>query len=284
MPVDRPDEDDAAPDARATALAERVTAIGRVPAETRDPVTYAADLRAAVAADRWEAAAAGFAERWSAHERDHPRPAEADSPRRLDPDADVEVDRACDRIRDVEQRVITPAMREIEREDPDRALVGLDHRLKGPDRLKEKVELQLEARPGLDASRAMSAIPDAVRFTFCYMDAHYSAGVRSDLERLHERGFELVKPLKNSWDDGQYRGINSQWRDSESGQRFEVQFHTFVSFEAKQLTHGTYERIRNPQTSDAEREVLKDMQHDVTERIPVPPGAVDIEDHPRKEA
>ena len=39
----------------------------------------------------------------------------------------------------------------------------------------------------------------------------------------------------------QYKGINSQWIDPESGQRFEVQFHTRISFEAKQLTHDAYE-------------------------------------------
>jgi hypothetical protein len=280
MPIDRPDEDDAPLDARATALADRVP---HVSAETRDPATYESELRAAVASDRWETAKAQFTERWSAHQTDHPPSPDADGPRRLDAAADAEVGRACDRVRDIEQRVITPAMRDIESEDPNRSLVGMDHRLKGPDRLKEKIAVQLEARPGLDASRAMSAIPDAVRFTFCYTDEHYRDGVRFDLARLHEHGFELSKPLRNSWADGQYRGINSQWSDPESGQRFEVQFHTFTSFEAKQVTHGAYERIRDPHTPDDERAVLKSMQHDVTGRIPVPPGADEITDHPWKE-
>ncbi len=43
----------------------------------------------------------------------------------------------------------------------------------------------------------------------------------------------------------EYRGINSQWRDSQTGHRFEVQFHTVPSFEAKQVTHGAYERLRD---------------------------------------
>jgi hypothetical protein len=277
VPIDRPDEYEAA------RVEERVPAPDRVSAETRDPATYESELRAAVAADRWETAKAHFTERWSAHQTDHPPSPSHDDPRGLDPAADAQVGRACDRVRDIEQRVITPAMRDIESEDPGRSLVGLDHRLKGPDRLKEKIAVQLEARPGLDASRAMSVIPDAVRFTFCYTDEHYCDGVRFDLARLHERGFELAKPLRNSWADGQYRGINSQWCDPESGQRFEVQFHTFTSFEAKQVTHGAYERIRDPHTPDDERAVLKSMQHDVTGRIPVPPGADEIADHPRKE-
>jgi hypothetical protein len=283
VPVDRPDEDDAAPDARATAVAERATPVDRVPAETRDPVTYAAELRAAVAADRWETAAARFAERWSAHERDYPRPADADTPRRLAPDADAEVDRACDRIRDVEQRVITPAMREIETEDPDRSLVGLDHRLKGPDRLKEKVADQLHGRPGLQSEQAVANIKDAIRFTFQYSEERYAAGVSDDHARMESQGFVLVE-RRNSWEQEQYKGINSRWREAETGQVFEVQFHTQVSFEAKQLTHPAYERIRDSDTTDAEVEELYSLQRDVCAKIPVPAGAVDIEDYPRKEA
>jgi hypothetical protein len=280
MPIDRPDEDDAPLDARATALADRAP---HVSAETRDPATYESELRAAVAADRWETAKAHFTERWSAHQTDHPSSPDADGPRHLDPAADAQVGRACDRVRDIEQRVITPTMRDIESEEPDRSLVGMDHRLKGPDRLKEKVGGILEEQPDRTPEQAMSLVVDAIRFTFCYGDQHYVDGVRADLERLHDRGFELATPLKNSWADGQYRGINSQWCDPESGQRFEVQFHTFTSFEAKQVTHGAYERIRNPETPDDEREELMAMQHDATERIPVPSGAADIEDHPRRD-
>jgi hypothetical protein len=60
------------------------------------------------------------------------------------------------------------------------------------------------------------------------------------LARIGARGFELAKPLKNAWPSDQYKGINTQWREPETGQRFEVQFHTSASFEAKQLTHETF--------------------------------------------
>jgi hypothetical protein len=275
--IDRPDEDDAPLDVRATALADRV------PAETRDRVTYESDLRAAVAADRWQSAVSVFTERWSAHQRDHPSSPPEDSPRRLDVAVDAEVDRACDRIREVEQRVITPAMRDIESEDPDRTLVGMDHRLKGPDRLKEKVADYLWADPDAKPGEAMSMISDSVRFTFCYSDDRYAAGVGADLDRLEAHGFELVRATKNSWDAEQYKGINTQWRDPGSDTRFEVQFHTLVSFEAKQLTHGVYERLRSKATPDAERPGLEEMQREVCSRIPVPPGATGIERYPRRE-
>jgi len=85
-------------------------------------------------------------------------------------------------------------------------------------------------------------VPDAIRYTSSTGD-RYTPGVLADIARLKDHGFKLDK-LKNFWSDEQYKGMNSQWIEPDSGQRFEVQFHTRTSFEAKQLTHGAYERLR----------------------------------------
>jgi hypothetical protein len=276
-------------------------------AETRDRAEYYAELHATVAGsstvaehepdacDPWRGAAR-FADQWAVHERRWPSPERpaatppdepgswrGDGGRALDATANKEVERGCEHIGEIERDIITPALRQIEAAEPGRGLAGLDHRLKGEDRLKEKVADQLEARPGLTAAQALSAVPDAVRFTFCYPEDRYADCVRADLGRLHSQGFELVKPLKNSWASEQYKGINSQWRDAQTGQRFEVQFHTEASLAAKQLTHAAYERIRNPVTSDAELDELEDFQHRVSAEIPVPPGASEIGDYLWKE-
>ena len=87
----------------------------------------------------------------------------------------------------------------------------------------------------------MSAVSDTIRYTFQYRESRYTQGVWTDIERLKGEGFELHK-LKNSWSDDEYKGINSTWIQPDTGQRFEVQFHTRISFEAKQLTHTAYER------------------------------------------
>ncbi len=83
----------------------------------------------------------------------------------------------------------------------------------------------------------MDTVADAVRFTFTYSSERYAEGVLSDVDRLKSEGFELVK-LKNLWAEDQYKGINSQWRRPETGLRFEVQFHTPESLEAKR-THAS---------------------------------------------
>jgi hypothetical protein len=88
---------------------------------------------------------------------------------------------------------------------------------------------------------------------------------------------------KNHWrDDPEYKGINTRWVTTE-GQRFEVQFHTSESFYAKQeLTHDSYERLRNPLTQDVERQELRSFQREVCSWIAVPDGATAIPDYHRK--
>jgi hypothetical protein len=259
--------------------------------ETRDQQTYHAEYRATVEAayaeerTPWAAAALELHQVWEAHEAKWPSPevSDGDGGGHLDPEANAEVEAGCGRIREIGENVITPAMRAIEAEDPDRHLIGLEHRLKGTERLKEKVASALEEQPGLTPRQALSAVPDAIRFTLGYSDERYTAGVAADLERLTASGCELAKPLKNSWESDQYKGINSQWREPSTGQLFEVQFHTQASFEAKQLSHAAYERIRIPQTSDAELPELEDFQRQVCAKIPIPPGATDIAYLPRKD-
>ena len=62
-----------------------------------------------------------------------------------------------------------------------------------------------------------------------------------------------------------------------------MQFHTRISFEAKQLTHTAYELIRSKQADALEELVLEAFQKKVAVDVPVPPGATDIPDY-RKEA
>ena len=88
--------------------------------------------------------------------------------------------------------------------------------------------------------------------------------------------------LKNLWADDQYKGINSQWRRPETGLRFEMQFHTPESLEAKELTHKAYERLRGAQASPAERRELEDFQRRVNALIATPSGTAEIKDFPEK--
>jgi len=278
-PPARPDGADAAPPLDA---AERAAEHARYRERVED---YGS------ARDAWAEAAPGLHAAWERHvekypERERPAPRtqpdgswEADGGRRLSPEQNAEASKACADIRDEGEQVILPAMKRVEAEDPERHLAGLDNMLKGEDRLKEKIADYMRA-PGVTVREALEMVPDAVRFTLMYPMDRYADGVRADVDRFKAEGFELIK-LKNLWAGDQYKGINSQWGRAETGLRFEMQFHTPESLEAKELTHQAYERIRGT-ASAVERQELEAFQRQVNAVIVTPPGAAGIEDFPEK--
>lgn len=180
-----------------------------------------------------------------------------DSNRKLTPEQNAEATKACADLRDEADQVILPAMRRLEAASPDGRLAGLEHMLKGEDRLKEKIADYLRA-PGVTVRGAVDKVPDAVRFTLTYEPNRYAEGVLADVDRLREEGFELLK-LKNLWHSDQYKGVNSQWRRPDTGLRFEMQFHSPESLEAKELTHEAYERMRSNTASAAEERELEEF-------------------------
>jgi hypothetical protein len=230
---------------------------------------------------------------WTEHQRRRPpeervrveRPDDAsgswrgEGDKTLTAEANGRVEAACDQIADREREVISPALHAIESQDSDRRLIGLEDCLKGRDRIKEKVFDKMKEFVEFSPEEATANVSDAIRYTFQYRETHYTQGVWADIGRLKEQGFELHK-LWNAWSDEKYKGINSQWIEQGTGQRFEVQFHTRISFEAKQLTHDAYERLRTHQADKFEQMVLEAFERKVTAEIPVPRGAADIPDYP----
>jgi hypothetical protein len=312
--ADRPDDPDVPPDRRGDqdGTDDHAARFGNPQAETRTRQEYYVDLRVKVsreesavarqttaeeqaASEKWQKNVAESRWMWGECQRKWPPPERpsldkskdpagawcGEGNRRLEPVDNGRVEAECDRIAATEEERISPAMRAIESQDPDRHLIGFDHRLKGRDRIKEKAYdgIKLLKHSPEDA---VSLVPDTIRYTFQYRESQYTRGVWTDIDRLKGEGFKLHK-LKNYWSDDQYKGINSTWTEPDTGQRFEVQFHTRISFEAKQLTHTAYERIRTKQADAFEELVLEAFQKKVTADVPVPPGAADIPDY-RKEA
>jgi hypothetical protein len=311
--IDRPEDADVPPDRHSDRPADRA------PAETRYRQEYDTELRATVAlrdrtepavpsrareptengqpappSSTWEERAelsgwmwTEYKRRWPPEERppvdrskDAPGSWRGDNDRFLKPADNERVEAACDRIADCEREKITPALRAIESQGPDRHLVGLKDCRKGRDRIKEKVCGTINDFIR-SPEQAVSLVPDAIRYTFQYEEAHYDRGVGSDIVRMQEQGFKL-KVLRNYWSNDQYKGINSQWVEPDTGQRFELQFHTRISFEAKQLTHGAYERLRTLEADKFEELVLEAFQKKVTADVPVPAGAANIPDYPKR--
>jgi hypothetical protein len=189
------------------------------------------------------------------------------------------IDQGCAEVEKIETDTVTPAMLRIEAEDPGRCLVGFENRLKGKDRLAEKVTKAVDEQPNLSYEDAFAVVKDAIRYTFQYPHERYTAGVRADIERLIGLGFDRVD-RRNTWASEVYKGINSRWRVPENSRVFEVQFHTEASYEAKQETHAAYERLRDPATPKDEQERLVEYQRAINARVPTPPGAADLPDYP----
>jgi hypothetical protein len=251
----------------------------------------AQDRQQATEADTWAETAdqarsmwGEYHRRWPPEERlpvdrsgDPPGSWRSDSNGYLDSSTNAQIEAECARIVEREQEKISPAMRDTENQDPTRHLIGFEHRRKSRDGIKEKVCATINDF-NRSPEQAVSLVPDAIRYTFQYEEACYSQGVRLDIARLKDQGF-ILDMLKNSWSDDQYKGINSRWIEPGTDQRFEVQFHTRISFEAKQITHVAYERLRTRQPDLFEHMVLEAFQRKVADSVPVPPGATEILDY-----
>lgn len=124
-------------------------------------------------------------------------------------------------------------------------------------RLKEKIaDLAETSAPDAPVEYVARQVPDAIRYTFCVEADDYALVCWAVKGQLEERGYSITY-AENHWPREEYKGIKTRWLTSE-GQRFELQFHTPESFHAKQqITHLSYERLRNPLTSEAVRETAR---------------------------
>ena len=241
----------------------------------------------------WEEALSDLKEQWDRHEErwpqeqrpqidrsnDEPGSWRGEGDQYLDADENLVAGHALERIRPIEEKV-SATLHEIQAEVPGCDLVGLKFSLKGEERFKEKVSDELRAKPDRPIAEITERMPDAIRYTFQLDADRYVTGYWNLREHLELSGSELLIS-RNSWDSPDYKGANTRWLGPD-GQVFEVQFHTPESYQAKQLTHTAYERLRTGIAPGAERPELEDFQQDVSACIPVPDGSTGIPDYRRE--
>jgi hypothetical protein len=177
------------------------------------------------------------------------------------------------------EKQITGLLQAIERDNTHGGvLAGLKHRLKGPDRLKEKIAEKAEGDLGIGLTEVASKISDAVRYTFCLSGEDYVGGYVEIRQKIESAGYQMIYS-KNHWlDDPEYKGVNTRWRTPDGG-RFELQFHTAESFYVKEnLTHDSYDRLRAPDGLRAEQRELHAYQRLVCGAIERPARVHEIAD------
>jgi hypothetical protein len=212
--------------------------------------------------------------------------------RHLTPEQSRIADEALARCRDAEGRDaegnygddgLTPAMRRIEAqlEHGHLAEDTEAHALKDPDRFKEKLAGLISDEPDKSAQQHADDIHDGIRYTFIIDADDYVLSVKGAIGIIEEHGFELGV-IKNNWGNDEYKGLHTRWADDVSGRRFEVQFHTEASWQAKERTHGAYGKINDPATPTAEREDLRAYQREVSAGVARPAGWEEITDYRRE--
>jgi hypothetical protein len=154
---------------------------------------------------------------------------------------------------------------------------GWENRLKAPDSLKRKLATELGDDPELevDPVDAMLEIHDTIRYTAAFDDAEFADGAAAMAESLKGQGFEELR-FRNTFGEPGYQGINTNWRDPQTGHVFELQFHTRASFDAKTATHPLYEEMRLPSTSPERAAELQQLQDEIFDAVPWPPGAAGV--------
>jgi hypothetical protein len=175
-----------------------------------------------------------------------------------------------------------PDLSDAAPDGPARRLVDFEFRLKDRDRVKERVAVTLAEQSGLTATEVLDDIPDMIRYTFRYeQEDRYARGIPDDLLSLEAQGFALVR-LKNFWAGDQYKGITSVWLHTETGCLTEVQFHTRISVEAKQITQPAYDELRSGRIVALAEIEIEDFLRQVYAAVPVPRRAASIPDYPVK--
>ncbi|WP_326810292.1 ATP nucleotide 3'-pyrophosphokinase [Streptomyces scopuliridis] len=173
------------------------------------------------------------------------------------------------------EAVISPRLRNIARLS-NAELAGFDQRLKSPDSLKRKVATSLVDHPGQNIDQALAGIGDSLRYTFQWPTDRYTDGVTLAATFVSAWQGPAVR-WKNTWGGKTgYKGINTNWDESSSQHRFEIQFHTPESRDAAVSTHRLYEEQRLPGTSPERARELQRQMDEIFGAVPVPAGAAQL--------
>lgn len=150
-------------------------------------------------------------------------------------------------------------------------LEGLEFRTKTPESFMQKVQGDMTEKH-ITASAAIQRVYDTVRYTSVLKPDSFLVSYTGVVDGLNKKGYTVLR-VKNTLGnpDAIYRGVNAVIADP-TGFKFELQFHTKESFDAKQKMHGLYEQARASGTSKAEQRRLEAEMQRISESIVLPKG------------
>lgn len=161
-------------------------------------------------------------------------------------------------------------------------MYGLDHRMKSETSLGRKIASDAQAEFDGDLKSASANVKDAVRYTAVFETADFTQGYKNVKQSLEEKGYteQRCKNYFADYNEGTsvQKAVQCVYVDK-SGNRLELQFHTYESQGAKEVNHPLYEQSRAASTSASQKSVLNDRMTSISSNVPDPDGVMTIQRH-----
>lgn len=124
-------------------------------------------------------------------------------------------------------------------------LVGLEYDLKSAASMTRKIRMDMLEK-GLTEEEAAAQVTDANRYTMVFDADQFVAKATEVQTGLQEQGWTMYDhKWKNYYQTGDaYDGYNTVMINNETGQLFELQFHTPESIRIKEQSHELYNQFR----------------------------------------
>mgnify|MGYP001567973599 FL=1 len=152
-------------------------------------------------------------------------------------------------------------------------LEGLENSVKTEESLANKIDRDATER-GLSHEESAQAVTDANRYTMTFESEGYVEGVLKTQAELETNGYsQYDDKWRNYFVPGDpYDGYNSVYVNHETGERFEVQFHTPETLAIKNEVHAIYKEFQASPEGSPERLELWDRMQEAWEGYDKPPG------------
>lgn len=156
-------------------------------------------------------------------------------------------------------------------------LYGLEHRFKSETSAYRKILLHIKDenvknKRKIDyLNEKVSELKDYLRYTIIFNENDFTSNVIEILKSL-KKTYQLLD-LKNRFSNEKYKDISTHWKVDSFV--VEIQFHTKMTIDAKEITHYLYEIVR--EYEDKLRKISDIIMNNITaavikiyEKIPIP--------------
>lgn len=194
-------------------------------------------------------------------------------------DSEVHSSKLYDLVSSKEPRITNDVQRAVLSSGA--SMYGLEHRLKTKESLQRKI-LTDAVEKKLSTKKVSEGITDAVRYTSLVDNDNFVNSYMKTKRSLEKQGYKEVK-CKNYFEDYRagkvkHKSVQSVFEDP-VGYRFEIQFHTPESQDAKNKKVPLYEERRRLNIDPKRAIQLEESMVKLAEKVPYPRNISKIKSH-----